>query len=307
MAYIGQSPVIGEFKKLDDISGSFDNTTTTFNLTSGGQSVTLGGAQTVLVSLNGVIQEPIASYVVYGSSITFTEAPNTNSTFFGVQLGSVGQANIPADGTVSTIKILDNAVTTPKIADSNVSENKIASLAVTESKIATGAVTNAKIADGNISENKIATSAVTEAKIASDAITTSKIANSSITGEKLTALSNIQITGGNITQANIYNVGLKVLSISSSSNVITLDYQLATVFLCNATEAANITLSNFPESGVALLKLTNGGNHVIDYSGNASFATATAPTLTTNGKDYLYFEGNANGYLVTSVLDVREP
>ena len=37
MAYLGKSPQLGSYVKLDDISGSFDSTEVTFNLTSGGK------------------------------------------------------------------------------------------------------------------------------------------------------------------------------------------------------------------------------------------------------------------------------
>jgi len=51
----------------------------------------------------------------------------------------------PADGTVTTIKLVDNAVTTVKIADANVTTVKIADLNVTTAKLAANAVTYAKM------------------------------------------------------------------------------------------------------------------------------------------------------------------
>lgn len=141
--------------------------------------------------------------------------------------------------------------------------------------------------------------------LAAAAVTATKIADGSITDSKIGVLSNVTINGGNITEANIFDVGLKVSYISSSSNTINLNYETATVFVCNATEDSNIVLSNFPESGVALLKLTYGGNYTIGFAGNAFFATGTAPSLTAAGRDHLFFEGNTNGYLVTSVLDIQ--
>jgi hypothetical protein len=69
MAYIGVSPVVGEFRKLDDISGQFDNSTSTFNLTVGGSATTAGSAQNLLISIDGIIQEPQAAYTVGGSTV----------------------------------------------------------------------------------------------------------------------------------------------------------------------------------------------------------------------------------------------
>lgn len=271
MAYIGISPVVGEFKKLDDISSQFNDSNTTFNLTVAGSAVTAGSAQNLIISIDGVIQEPQASYTVGGTTISFTEAPNTASAFFGILLGSVAQV-----GTVS-----DGAITTSKIAD--------------------GAITADKIADGTVIAADIADNAVTTAKIIDNAITTSKIADANVTIAKLNINADL-----NFAAANIFNAGLKAENIISTSNVTTLNYANATVFTCTATEQSNITLSNFPQEGIALLKLRNGGAFTIAYAGNAYFATGTAPILTSSGLDHLYFQGNALGYLVTSVLDIQE-
>jgi len=105
MAYIGVSPVVGEFRKLDDISSQFDNSTSTFNLTVGGSATTAGSAQNLIISIDGVIQEPQGAYTVGGSTISFTEAPNTASTFFGIQLGSVAQVGTVSDNSITNAKL----------------------------------------------------------------------------------------------------------------------------------------------------------------------------------------------------------
>ena len=105
MAYIGVSPVVGEFKKLDDISSQFNNSTSTFNLTVGGSASAAGSAQNLIISIDGVIQEPQGAYTVGGSTISFTQAPNTASTFFGIQLGSVAQVGTVSDGSITNAKL----------------------------------------------------------------------------------------------------------------------------------------------------------------------------------------------------------
>jgi hypothetical protein len=145
MAYIGLSPVVGEFRKLDDISGQFDNSTSTFNLTVAGSAVSAGSAQNLIISVDGIIQEPQASFTVGGSTLSFTEAPNTASTFFGILLGSVAQVGVPSDDTVSSVKLQANSVTTAKIIDNAVSSVKLQANSVTTAKIIDNAVTNAKL------------------------------------------------------------------------------------------------------------------------------------------------------------------
>ena len=153
MAYIGSSPSVGEFKKLDDISSQFNDATVAFTLQASGSNVSIGNPQNLIISIDGVVQEPGASYTVGGSQIQFSEAPNTASTFFGVLLGSVGQVNVVGDDTISAVKLQANSVI----------EAKIATGAVTESKIATDAITTNKITDLNVTTAKLSTTGVTAA------------------------------------------------------------------------------------------------------------------------------------------------
>lgn len=120
MAYLGQTPLAGDYRKLDDISSSFDDTEVVFNLTVGGLPVVPGVAQALIISVAGIIQEPITAYTVSGSTITFTGAPATGATFFGVMLGSVGSVTIPADDSVTAPKIATGAVTATKLANTTV-------------------------------------------------------------------------------------------------------------------------------------------------------------------------------------------
>lgn len=152
-----------------------------------------------------------------------------------------------------------------------------------------------------INANSIADGTVVAAEIANSAITEAKIADAAVTSSKLAVISNVTITGG-----NVFNVGFTIENVISTSNVITLNYANATVFTCTATEETTITPTNFPASGVALLKLRNGGDHTITYAANAQFAAGTPPTLTASGLDHLVFEGNSTVYTVTSVLDIQE-
>ena len=107
MAYIGRGLVQGTYIKLDDLQGSFNGTTSTFNLTSGGQSFKPGSASALLVSLGGVIQEPIESYTVVDDQITFSNPPISDSNIFLIALGSAVSIGTPADGTIDATKLRD--------------------------------------------------------------------------------------------------------------------------------------------------------------------------------------------------------
>ena len=73
-----------DVRKLDDISSSFNNSTTTFPLTSGSAAISPVNVQSLTISLGGVVQEPGTDYTVSGSNITFTTAPNVGLDFFGI-------------------------------------------------------------------------------------------------------------------------------------------------------------------------------------------------------------------------------
>jgi hypothetical protein len=93
----------------------------------------------------------------------------------------------PADGSVTTVKILDANVTTAKIADANVTTAKLATGSVTDVKLATDSVIPAKIQAGAVTDVKLATSAVTTVKIADGAVTSAKIAATTITDGNIAA------------------------------------------------------------------------------------------------------------------------
>ena len=88
MAYIGRQQSSGAFLKLDDISSQFNNSTTTFNLTIGGEAFFAGNPYTLLVSLGGVIQEAITSFTIVENQINFASAPTQGANFFCVVLAT---------------------------------------------------------------------------------------------------------------------------------------------------------------------------------------------------------------------------
>ena len=93
-------------KELDDISSSFNGSTTTFNLTVSSAGVSPVTAQQLLISVGGVMQNPSDDFTVSGTTITFTTAPSAGLTFFGVLLGQALSLNTIADGsvTISSLK-----------------------------------------------------------------------------------------------------------------------------------------------------------------------------------------------------------
>ena len=108
MAYIGRALVQGNYVKLDDLQSQFNGAKTTFNLTSGGASYTPGSANTLLVSLGGVIQEAITAFTVTNDQITFSNPPPAGENIFIIALGSAVSIGTPADGTIDATKLKSN-------------------------------------------------------------------------------------------------------------------------------------------------------------------------------------------------------
>ena len=111
MPYIGRELTAGNYLKLDDISSQFNGSTTTFNLTSGGQAFFPGSAFAILVSIGGVIQEPNSSYEINNSQIVFAQAPIETDNFFCIALGLALGVGVPADGTVGLDQLSPSART----------------------------------------------------------------------------------------------------------------------------------------------------------------------------------------------------
>ncbi len=123
-SYVGNSPQYGVFRKLDAFT--FNGSTTTFTLNSGGANIIAGDPTQLFISLNGVIQEPGVAFTLAngGTQITFASAPTVGMSFFGVLLGNTGAPTIE-EGQVTTTKIANSAVTTAKINNGAVTEAKL--------------------------------------------------------------------------------------------------------------------------------------------------------------------------------------
>ena len=117
MSYIGRDLRTGAFRQLDDISSGFDGSDTTHTMQVNSQNVTVGDVNQIILSLGGVIQKPGTDFTVSGSTLTFTTAPASGSSFFAILLGSDNGGTVtPTDLSVSTSKIAANAVTGAKLA-----------------------------------------------------------------------------------------------------------------------------------------------------------------------------------------------
>jgi len=123
MGYVGTAPLSGDYRKLDDISSSFNGSTTDFTLQVGSANVTPPKETTMLISVGGILQEPVSAYTVSGSTLTFTAAPATGADFFGILLGDTMAIGTPSDATITGAKLATTLLTglaaTTTVADAD--------------------------------------------------------------------------------------------------------------------------------------------------------------------------------------------
>ena len=115
MPYLGNNlRSNNDYKTIDDISSSFNGSTTSFSLLVGGSApVPFPKYETqLIISVGGVIQEPDSSgssgFRLSGTNIVFSSAPASGEAFFGVILASADYLNAGGtfpDGTTSVPSI----------------------------------------------------------------------------------------------------------------------------------------------------------------------------------------------------------
>ena len=140
MPYIGNDIRANQdYKTIDDVSGSFNGSTTSFALQVGGSApVPFPKYETqLIISVGGVVQEPGTGFTLSGTNIVFGSAPASGEAFFGVILAGADYLNAGGtfpDGTVAVPSITFSSDTDTGIFKSG---NGLISIASNGTKVAT--------------------------------------------------------------------------------------------------------------------------------------------------------------------------
>lgn len=106
---------------LDDISGSFNGSTNIFPITISGSAFTPASAQSLRISLGGIIQTPSVDYSISSSNIVFTTAPSPPLSFSGISYGPAIPLSVVSDGSVTPAKLSSGGPSWNNSGDLNIS------------------------------------------------------------------------------------------------------------------------------------------------------------------------------------------
>ena len=247
MAYIGQNlDRFSNVEKLDAITPATATGAGPYNLTKGGVAFVPSSADTMVVSIDGVVQ--YGNFTVSGSTITFSAAlADANTCDFIYHMGT-GLLSTPVDNSVSTAKIVDSNITTAKINNSAVTDAKIATVAASKLTGALPAISGANL-----------TNLPAETKPTIGSISPSVIENTQ--------------TAVTITGTNFISVP-QVEAINSTGAIVAAD----SITFTSATQiVATFTL---PVDGTYFLRVENNDGNAV-RSSSALLTVSDAPAWTT--------------------------
>ena len=247
MAYIGQGlDRFSNVEKLDAITPATATGAGPYNLTKASVAFTPSSADTMVVSIDGVIQ--YGNFSVNGSTITFDAALSDSNTCDFIYHMGTGFISTPVDNSVSTAKIVDSSVTTAKINNSAVTDAKIDTVAASKLTGALPAISGANL-----------TNLPAETKPTIGSISPSVIENTQ--------------TAVTITGTNFISVP-QVEAINSTGAIVAAD----SITYTSATQiVATFTL---PVDGTYFLRVENNDGNAV-RSGSALLTVSDAPAWTT--------------------------
>jgi hypothetical protein len=242
MAYIGQNlDRFSNVEKLDAITPATSTGAGPYNLTKGGVAFTPSSADTMVISINGVVQ--YGNFTVSSSTVTFSGALTDADTCDFIYHMGTGLLSTPVDNSVSTAKIVDSNVTNAKLA---------------------GSIANDKLSNSSITINGSAVSLGGSVTIGETKPTISSISP--------TVIENTQ-TSITITGTNFVN-GANVEAVATNGAIVQAD----TVTFNSATSiSAAFTIAT---DGTYFLRIENPDGNAV-RSSTALLTVSDAPAWTT--------------------------
>ena len=108
MAYLGNTPRIGQYRKMDTLT--FNGVTQTFPITISGVPFNPPTAFAMLAVLNGSPLNPGVDFSISAATISFAIPPAAFTPFFGLIFGDTLYTGTPSDATVINSKIAQGTI-----------------------------------------------------------------------------------------------------------------------------------------------------------------------------------------------------
>ena len=287
-----------QIKTLDDFSASFNNSTQTFSLTSGGNAVTPPTPQSLIINLGGVIQDPTDDYSVAGSNITFSTPPANGLSFSGVALGPAVPVNTVSDGSVTPVKLSTGGPSWNTAGDVYISG--ITTVTNTSGTVTIGIGTTALLVEGNARVTGILT-------VGTSSITLNGTSNIINVGTGVT----INGTTGNISATSFSGdgSGLTGAGIGTNGNVNTSGIITATAGNFTTLELGHATDTTLSRSAAGVLAVEGVVIPSVSSTNTLTNKTLTDPAIIgtiledvftiTDGAAFEIDPGNGSVQLIT--------
>jgi len=311
MSYIGNTPTTGHFP------------TDTFTSV-GGSTYTLSqipaSTGAIEVSVQGVLQA-VSAYSLNGTTLTLAGV-TTDDVIFVRHLGETLLIPTPGDGTVSTIKIANDAVDGTKIADNAINSEHYTDGSIdlvhlqtgTDGQIISWDASGDPVAVGPGTDGQVLTSTGAGSPPAFEAAASTPSGSTTVSGS-VELLTNAEaITGSDTTRAmtatamraalvdgNETQMARFIMNDMAEKTIVKGNLGATPAFDFSAggfqtgTNNQTITSSTFTGAVTSddfcmmVLNLTNGAAFSITWPTTVDWVGGTAPTLTASGLDVLCF------------------
>lgn len=271
---------------LDDVSGSFNGITTSFSLTSNGVPVVPIKSAQLVINLGGIVQDSSDDYSINGSTISFSEPPETGLSFSGISLGPAIPISNILDGTIVPQDLSTGGPWWQSDYKVGIGTSVPTSLLDVEGDAIVTGILTARTFSGQLNAGVSTLTSLRVTGITTLGVTTT----TSLSAEM------ISIAGASSTIANLLGTVLNYDNISGINQNIT-GISTLTQVIATAIVGTSVTATNLRVSGITTLGSSNGIGTVTIGTGITALlvdGNARITGILSVGQGTITIDGNTN-------------